>query len=129
MNISTAAMKVILLTGATDGIGYEAAKLLLAQGHHLLIHGRNSSKLEKVAKELGSIEGEGKVIDTLVADLSSIKDTNAMAQDVLKKYDNIDVLINNAGVFTLPPDQVTTVDGLDKRFAVNTIAPYLLTKT
>ena len=129
MNISTAAMKVILLTGATDGIGYEAAKLLLAQGHHLLIHGRNSSKLEKVAKELGSIEGEGKVIDTLVADLSSIKDTNAMAQDVLKKYDNIDVLINNAGVFTLPPDQVTTIDGLDKRFAVNTIAPYLLTKT
>ena len=80
-------------------------------------------------RELGSIEGEGKVIDTLVADLSSIKDTNAMAQDVLKKYDNIDVLINNAGVFTLPPDQVTTIDGLDKRFAVNTIAPYLLTKT
>ena len=114
----------------SDGIGYEAAKLLLAQGHHLIVHGRNPTKLQRTVADLTSNDTEGKIIDSIVADLSSINEVQSMGQRILEKHDRIDVLINNAGVFKVPPnDDVTSIDGLDKRFAVNTIAPYLLTKT
>jgi short-subunit dehydrogenase len=53
MNIIGSAMKVILLTGSTDGIGLEAARQLLEKGHKVLLHGRNPTKLQKVAAELG----------------------------------------------------------------------------
>jgi NAD(P)-dependent dehydrogenase (short-subunit alcohol dehydrogenase family) len=124
MNISSAAMKVILLTGATDGIGLEAAKLLVAQGHHVLLHGRNPSKLQQVETLLSEL-GTGKV-ESFVSDLSSMSDVEAFAKAVTDKHDKLDVLINNAGVLKTP--NVRTEEGLDVRFAVNTIAPYLLTK-
>lgn len=132
MNVSSAAMKVILLTGASDGIGLETAKMLLSQGHQLLLHGRNPTKLDKVVQELqttcavGTDDDTKKKIDTFVADLSVLEEVESMAQSVLNKYDKIDVLINNAGVFKT--SNTVTKDGLDTRFAVNTIAPYLLTK-
>jgi NAD(P)-dependent dehydrogenase (short-subunit alcohol dehydrogenase family) len=124
MNICSAAMKVILLTGATDGIGLEAAKLLVAQGHHVLLHGRNPSKLQQVETLLSEL-GTGKV-ESFVSDLSSMSDVEAFAKAVTDKHDKLDVLINNAGVLKTP--NVRTEEGLDVRFAVNTIAPYLLTK-
>lgn len=61
--------KTILLTGATDGIGLETAKMLVSMNHNLLLHGRNRSKLEKVAKELSDLSGEGR-LESYVADLS-----------------------------------------------------------
>lgn len=117
--------KTILLTGATDGIGLATAKMLLEQGHHLLLHGRNPQKLEDVAKNLSS-QIAGANIETYVADLSSMSDVQKFADDVTEKHDSLDVLINNAGVFKTP--ETTTQDGLDVRFVVNTLAPYLLTK-
>jgi NAD(P)-dependent dehydrogenase (short-subunit alcohol dehydrogenase family) len=124
MNISGATMKVILLTGSTDGIGLEAAKLFVAQGHHVLLHGRNPSKLQQVETLLSEL-GTGKV-DSFVSDLSSMSDVEAFAKAVTDKHEKLDVLINNAGV--LKTANVRTEEGLDVRFAVNTIAPYLLTK-
>jgi NAD(P)-dependent dehydrogenase (short-subunit alcohol dehydrogenase family) len=124
MNISSATMKVILLTGSTDGIGLEAAKLLVAQGHHVLLHGRNPSKLQQVETMLSEL-GTGKV-DSFVSDLSSMSDVEDFAKAVTGKHEKLDVLINNAGV--LKTANVRTDEGLDVRFAVNTIAPYLLTK-
>lgn len=115
-------MKTILITGATDGIGLETAKILVNQGHHVLLHGRNPEKLEKVKKELSAL---GKV-ESYVADLSDIKATKLLAKEVTQKHKKLDVLINNAGVLKAP--NVTTPDGLDVRFVVNTISPYLLTK-
>jgi len=122
MNIVNAAMKVILLTGSTDGIGLEAARKLRGQGHKVLLHGRNPSKLQKVARELGIIEG-----DTYRADLSDLSQVYSMAQDIRQTHDRIDVLLNNAGVFKTSANTITK-DGLDVRFAVNTVAPYILTK-
>lgn len=117
--------KTILLTGATDGIGFETAKLLAAQGHTLLIHGRSDAKLASVAESLANIDGAG-VIKSYRADLSDIADVNALADAVAEDYNAIDVLINNAGVFkTANP---TTADGYDIRFIVNTVSPFLLTK-
>ena len=117
--------KTILITGATDGIGLATAKMLLAQGHHLLLHGRNPQKLDDVVKTLSS-QVEGVNIETYIADLSSISDVQKLADAVTEKHDSLDVLINNAGIFKTP-DSITK-DGLDVRFVVNTLAPYLLTK-
>ncbi len=117
--------KTILVTGSTDGIGLEAARMLVSLGHHVLLHGRNPSKLEEAEKTLSSMPGEGRV-ESYVADLSLMTGAEALAKAVAGKHARLDVLINNAGVYNAP-DPVTK-DGLDVRFAVNTIAPYLLTQ-
>lgn len=119
-------MKTILFTGATDGIGLAAVQQLVTKGHKVLIHGRNPSKLKSVADQLGLKPQDHQ---TFVADLSDLKQVYQMVKDVKDKHDNIDVLVNNAGVFKLPPGAATTnADGMDVRFAVNTVAPYILTK-
>lgn len=115
-------MKTILITGATDGIGLATAQVLLEQGHHVLLHGRNPNKLADVKKHLAT-KGQ---VESYVADLSSLIDVEKLAQAVSKRHTTLDVLINNAGV--LKTASPMTAEGLDIRFAVNTVAPYLLTK-
>ena len=117
--------KTILITGSTDGIGLEAARMLVSRGQHVLLHGRNQSKLEEAEKTLSALPGGGRV-ESYVADLSRMADVEALAKAVAEKHAKLDVLINNAGVYNAP-DPVTQ-DGLDVRFAVNTIAPYLMTQ-
>ncbi len=116
--------KTILITGSTDGIGLETAKTLTSQGHTVLLHGRSEVKLDAAAKLL-SAPPEGKAVETYVADLSNMSDVEALANAVSERHAALDVLINNAGVLKTP--NTITGDGLDVRFAVNTIAPYLLT--
>lgn len=117
--------KTILITGSTDGIGLETAKILASKGHNVLLHGRNPAKLEDVEKTISALASGGRV-ESYVADLSRMADVEALAKAVADKHDMLDVLINNAGVYSAP--DLITRDGLDVRFAVNTIAPYLLTQ-
>lgn len=117
--------QTILVTGSTDGIGLETAKMLVSKGHHVLLHGRNPSKLKEAQTTISMMPGGGRV-ESYVADLSRMTDVETLAKAVAEKHEKIDVLINNAGVYKTP-DPVTQ-DGLDVRFAVNTIAPYLLTR-
>ena len=117
--------KTILITGSTDGIGLETARMLVSEGHHVLLHGRNPAKLEDVEKTLSALTGGGGV-ESCVADLSRMADVEALANEVVKQHGKLDILINNAGVYITP--ETITPDGLDVRFAVNTIAPYLLTQ-
>ncbi len=117
--------KIILVTGSTDGIGLETARMLVLQGHHVLLHGRNQAKLEEVERTLSALPDGGRV-ESYVADLSRMADVKALAGAVTEKHASLDVLINNAGVFKTP--EPNTQDGHDVWFAVNTIAPYLLTQ-
>jgi len=110
--------KTIFITGSTDGIGLETAKSLRADGHRVILHGRNPGKLQNVVASLG---GD---VESHVADLSDLKAVEKLAKDVLENHDHIDVLINNAGIFKTPTPR--TKEGLDIRFVVNTVAPYLL---
>ncbi|MEM1027024.1 MAG: SDR family NAD(P)-dependent oxidoreductase [Planctomycetota bacterium] len=116
--------KTILLTGATDGIGLETAKMLAPLGHRLLLHGRSAAKLRQVEQEVASLPGAG-TVETFEADFSDMRQVAAFASAIAEGHGALDVLINNAGVFMAPPQ--LTPDGLDIRFAVNTIAPFLLT--
>ena len=115
--------KTILITGATDGIGLETARMLVSLGHKVLLHGRNLAKLEEVAKTLSA---DGGHLESYLADLSSMADVKALAEAVIQKHSTLDVLINNAGVYSA--SKPITQDGLDIRFVVNAIAPYLLTQ-
>jgi NAD(P)-dependent dehydrogenase (short-subunit alcohol dehydrogenase family) len=115
--------KSIVITGASDGIGLATTKMLLDQGHRVLMHGRNPQKLADAA---ASLDAEGANTEQYIADLSELKNVVQLAKDISAKHSKIDVLINNAGV--LKTKQTRTGDGLDIRFAVNTIAPFLLTE-
>lgn len=115
--------KTILITGSTDGIGLETAKMLVSEGHKVLLHGRNPAKLEAAAKSLSALSGS---VESYIADLSRMADVASLAQAVAKNHPTLDVLINNAGV--LKTLDTVTPEGLDVRFAVNAIAPYLLTQ-
>ena len=112
--------KTILITGSTDGIGLLTARKLAAAGHKVLLHGRSVAKLEAAAAEAG---GD---VQTFAADLSDMSAVDRLADDVLARYDRLDVLINNAGVLKTP--NPTLADGRDVRFVVNTLAPYRLTE-
>jgi NAD(P)-dependent dehydrogenase (short-subunit alcohol dehydrogenase family) len=117
--------KTIFITGSTDGIGLETARMLVSSGHNVLLHGRSPAKLEKVEKTL-SAQPEGGRVESYVSDLSHMANVEALAKTVAERHMKLDVLINNAGIFKVPDPM--TPDGLDVRFAVNAIAPYLLTK-
>ncbi|RJG51176.1 SDR family NAD(P)-dependent oxidoreductase [Motilimonas pumila] len=115
--------KTILITGATDGIGLAAAEMLLELGHKVMLHGRNEAKLAQVKQKLAA-KSQHEIV-TYVADLSDLVAVKQWANSLAQELTELDCLINNAGVFNTP--QSRTEAGLDIRFAVNTLAPYILT--
>ena len=117
--------KTILITGSTDGIGFETAKMLVSRGHNILLHGRNPAKLADVEKRLSTLL-DSRPLESYVADLSNLTEVEALSKAVAERHIRVDVLINNAGVYGAP--NAAAQDGLDIRFVVNTIAPYLLTQ-
>ncbi|CUH76591.1 Fatty acyl-CoA reductase [Tritonibacter multivorans] len=112
--------KTILITGSTDGIGLLTAKMLAAQGHKVLLHGRSQTKLDAAIQEVGG------ATEGFIADFSKLGDVTALADALLARGGQIDVLINNAGVYKTP--QTRSAEGLDLRFVVNTLAPWVLTQ-
>lgn len=117
--------KTILITGSTDGIGLDTARSLVSLGHHVILHGRSGEKLAAVESELLNTTLDAK-LSRYIADLSELSQIRELSSRLLQEHDAIDVLINNAGVFKA--EQTTTADGLDVRFVVNTIAPYVLAR-
>ncbi len=115
----------ILLTGATDGIGKLTALKLAEKGAHLILHGRDKDKLDGTVKEISEKSGN-KHIDEVIADFSSLDEVRRMADDINDRYYELHILINNAGAgFS---DKRYSKDGYELRFAVNYLAPFLLTQ-
>lgn len=116
-------MLTVLVTGATGGIGLETARVLARMGHSVLIHGRNPRK-GRAAVE--SIQGQsGGSVRFLQADFSSLEQVRALAAQLAASVQRLDVLINNAGCANF--SRSITVDGYETTFAVNHLAPFLLT--
>jgi retinol dehydrogenase 14 len=115
--------RTVLVTGATAGIGKATALGLATMGAHLAITGRDAGRTEEAAREI-RVAGGGQV-DVFVADLSAQAEVRRLADQILQTLSRVDVLINNVGGYwnTRHP----TADGLERTFAVNHLAPFLLT--
>ena len=116
--------KVCLVTGATDGIGKVSARVLAELGAKVIIVGRNPEKSAIVLAELRSISGNEN-IDLLMADLAVMQEVRDLAEQVISRYDRLDVLLNNAGGY-FTKHKITS-DGLEMTFALNHMSYFLLT--
>lgn len=113
-------MARVFITGSTDGLGLMAAELLLRDGHAVTLHARNDQRAAEVSARVPGADG------VLVGDLSSIAATRAVA-DQADDTGRFTAVIHNAGVGYREPHRIETVDGLEHVFAINVLAPYLLT--
>lgn len=116
--------RVVLITGATDGIGKQTAIDLAEKGFYVILHGRNSEKAEAALKEVQSTTGSN-LLSTVTADLSSLTRVRQLANNILSKFNKLDVLINNAGVYM--KERKLSEDGYEMTFAVNHLSHFLLT--
>ncbi len=117
--------KVCLVTGAASGIGRAAALGLAERGATVVTICRSEARGAPVLEAIGRRGGSGRAA-LLAADLSSQRQVRAVAAAFRRRFDRLDVLVNNAGVAGAKPRQVTE-DGLERTFAVNHLAPFLLT--
>ena len=115
--------RTVLVTGGTAGIGRTTALGLARMGAHLAIVGRDRGRTEGAAGEMRAAGG-GRV-DVFVADLSCQSEVRRLADEVLQRLSRIDVLVNNVGGYW--NTRHVTADGLERTFALNHLAPFLLT--
>ena len=114
--------RTVLVTGGTGGIGLATAAGLAGLGARVGIVGRDRARAEAAAERL---RGAGGHVDVFTADVSSQREVRRLAQEVLAAYPRLDVLVNNVGGFWAT--RHTTEDGLERTFAINHLAPFLLT--
>lgn len=113
-------MAIILITGSADGLGKAAAQFLVAQGHDVILHARSAQRAKEA---LAATPGARDVIS---GDLSSIAETKAVAERA-NEFGPFDAIIHNAGIGYQERKRITTIDGLPAIFAINSLAPYILT--
>ena len=116
--------KTVLVTGATSGIGKEAARALAQRGATVILVGRSPQRIEATLAEIKADAPEGRV-QVAMADLESQEQIHALAGQIKGAYDRLDVLINNAGASF--HRRAETEDGIEKTFALNHLSYFLLT--
>jgi NAD(P)-dependent dehydrogenase (short-subunit alcohol dehydrogenase family) len=121
--------QTILITGATGGLGRALAEHLAAQGARILLHGRDGERAERARSDIAAATGSQR-IEVVLADLADVRQVADLADEVQRRYEQLDVLVNNAGVGSGPQghERRTTRDGIELRFAVNYLAGYHLTR-
>ena len=115
---------VALITGSTDGIGRQCAMEMAKAGATVLLHGRDAARAEATAQEARKYSGNNNV-DFVVADFQSLAQVRRMAGTIVDNYPKLNVLVNNAGVYERT--RRLSEDGFEMTFAVNHLAPFLLT--
>jgi retinol dehydrogenase 12 len=118
-------MTFVLLTGATRGIGRAAAIELARQGAEVALVGREPERVADVAREARAAAGNGAAVHEHIADLTLMADVRGLAEEARARYEHIDVLANNAGA--LFASRKDTSEGIERTFALNHLAPFLLT--
>ncbi len=113
-------MSTIFITGSADGLGKMAAQLLVAQGHTVILHARSSQRAKEA---LAAVPGAK---DAISGDLSSIEATISVAARA-NELGPLDAVIHNAAIGYQERKRISTVDGLPAVFAINSLAPYILT--
>ena len=118
--------RVVLVTGSTSGLGREVALRLAAGGAFVIVHGRDSARGAEVVRE---IEQAGKGSARFyAADFASNGEVRRFAEALLRDYPRLDLLINNAGIGSVPPDRALTAEGAEIRMQVNYLSGVLLTR-
>src|SRR5262249_44848232 len=117
--------RVVLVTGSTDGIGRATARALAAGGMKVILHGRTKLKVDAALAAL-TAELPGAELEGISFDLGSQTAVRRGAEQILARVPALHVLINNAGIFA--DERVITDDGVELTFAVNHLAPFLLTE-
>tara|TARA_X000000368_G_scaffold67226_1_gene48412 strand:- start:5531 stop:6370 length:840 start_codon:yes stop_codon:yes gene_type:complete len=116
--------KTIIVTGATDGIGLEAATKIAALGNRVGLVGRNPDKGVKAIEFIANLTGNDK-LDFFQADLSLVSEVNQLSKDIKNKYSELNVLLNNAGGAN--KSKIITSEGLERTFATNQMNYFVLT--
>ena len=116
--------RVVVLTGATSGIGYAAARQLARCGATLMLNGRSAERNERVVAELVKATGNTS-ISQVAADMGDLAQVRRFADEVLARHDRIDVLIHNAGALTA--ERHDSPDGIEATVASQVVGPFLLT--
>ena len=122
--------KVVVITGATDGLGKAVATELARAGATVLVHGRDDARGETTLREIRDATGNDRT-GWYRADLASLDDVRALAERVRSDHERLDVLVNNAGIGTVEAGDARRLesrDGYELRFAVNYLAPFLMTR-
>ena len=114
----------ILITGANTGIGFATAEQLVKNGQHVILACRNPLKAQAALKKLRALD-QGQV-DFISLDLNSLEHTRKAADEISDRYGDLDVLINNAGLFA--KTKQLTQDGFEQQFGVNYLGHFLLTQ-
>ena len=115
--------KRCLITGGNGGIGFETAKVLGSRGADLIIIARDKERGMEAKNSL-SAKSPGSV-DLMIADLSLVSETKSLGEEIIQKYSNLDVIINNAGAAY--GKRIVTKENLEFTFALNFLAPFVLT--
>jgi NAD(P)-dependent dehydrogenase (short-subunit alcohol dehydrogenase family) len=122
--------QTILITGATDGLGKALATELAREGAAILVHGRDDERGERAISEIRDSTGNERLTWER-ADFSSLDEVREMADRIEREHDRLDAVVGNAGIGTSGPgdgERVESADGYELRFAVNYLAPFLLTR-
>jgi NAD(P)-dependent dehydrogenase (short-subunit alcohol dehydrogenase family) len=117
---------IVIITGATNGLGRIAALELARWSAHLGVVARSQAKVDELRREV-ELVAPGTPVDAFIADLTSLRDVRRAGKEIDARYERIDVLINNAGVHAF--SQRITPDGFGEMVAVNYLAPWVLTNT
>ncbi len=120
-----AGQSVALVTGSTSGLGREVARRLAAGGAHVIVHGRSEERGRSLVDEITRAGGSARFYH---ADFASLDEVRDLAAAILRDYDRLDVLVNNAGVGSAPDERLVSREGHEYRFQVNYLSGYLLTR-